>query len=340
MRVPIGSTVDPGEDPLGALGRGGSPAPASGSRRRWDVGPLIALAAMSLLAGCTRDEVEPPAPAPSSTASAAELIAMGQRAPRSDMTVLVGDFPDDRLPEDLVPFRARFTRDGAALVYVTDEGQMVRADVETGDVRTIATCSAPCDVSPDGDRLAQASPTASGLTIRDLPSGDESTIPTGTSGPVVPTWSPDGEWISVIDSRGIRVVGSDGGGVRELAVFERPLGPFSASSWSPDGRALAFVDSRGPRTGQWRFTLTTIAVDGSGRRHLRRLGRCFCLGMTPPAVSWSPDGDVIAFTTVRSTGDDSALPGNLWVIKPDGTDLQRVGPSSYNIVVAWRPAAP
>lgn len=340
MLVPMGSAFDPSDGPLGGHGRRGSSSSASRSRRRWDLGPLIAFAASTLLAACTLDEVEPPPPASSSTATAAELVAMGQGTPRTRISVLVGDFPDDRLPEDLVPFRARFTRDGGALVYVTNEEQMVSADVGTGDVRTITRCVSPCDVSPDGDRLAQASRTGSGLTIRDLASGEESTILTGMSGPVVPTWSPDGDWISVVDSRGILVIGSDGGGMRRLAVFKRPLGPISAPSWAPDGRTLAFVDSRGPHTGQWRFTLTTIAVDGSGRRDLRRLGRCLCLGMTPPVVSWSPDGDVIAFTTVRGTGDDSAMPGDVWLIKPDGTNPQRVGPSSYNIVLVWRPAAP
>ena len=95
------------------------------------------------------------------------------------------------------------------------------------------------------------------------------------------------------------IVGADGGARRRLT---RARGWHGSPSWSPDGRRLVYAAGCG---------LETIAHDGSRRRTLLgRDQRC------PTAVSWSPQGNLIAFAA--HAGDPG--PSTIETIDPSGSD--------------------
>jgi hypothetical protein len=83
----------------------------------------------------------------------------------------------------------------------------------------------------------------------------------------------------------------------------------------------------------------TVRADGTGLHALRELGRCYCVGIAPPAVAWSPDGRQIAVTVIASTGRSvtDAESGGLYSIRPDGTGWTPQGSSTGVTYLAWQP---
>ncbi|BFG23787.1 hypothetical protein CerSpe_100630 [Prunus speciosa] len=87
-------------------------------------------------------------------------------------------------------------------------------------------------------------------------------------------------------------------------------------SCSPDGKSLVF---RSGRTGHKNLYIIE-AVNGEFNGDARRLTEGQCIDTMP---SWSPKGDLIAFSSNRHNPDDVAVFG-IYVIKPDGSGLRRV----------------
>jgi Tol biopolymer transport system component len=146
-----------------------------------------------------------------------------------------------------------------------------------------------------------------------------------------PAWSPDGkrlaffwsygklkqvrgeEWIEV---GAIGVMDQDGANPRQLTQRRRPTTSEDHDPvWSPDGKRIAFMrwnSTASPANGRAIFV-----VDADGT-HVRRLTPWRLEAGDHP--DWSPDGRRILFRS----GVSSYTRSNLWTIRPDGSDLERL----------------
>ena len=137
------------------------------------------------------------------------------------------------------------------------------------------------------------------------PDGTDARILVGGPGEQVdPAWSADGSKLAYVhfthDSAAhIRVLNLANGTTADLG---EGFGP----SWSPTGDEIVFVDQG----------ITIMDADGTDRRVIDSEG-----GGTNPA--WSPDGDRIVF--YDDVRDGMVDEGGLWLISPEGGEVQRVG---------------
>jgi Tol biopolymer transport system component len=146
-----------------------------------------------------------------------------------------------------------------------------------------------------------------------------------------PAWSPDGTTIAY-DS-GLHgelwVMAADGSGARQLTT-DNDVFP----NWSPSGRQIAFtrygVDMKADRPASDTGThIWVINADGTGERQLT----------DGPSVelsgSWSPDGTMITFFRVGTTGGDAGI----WVINADGSGVRQIAtlPDDFTGNPAWSP---
>jgi len=135
---------------------------------------------------------------------------------------------------------------------------------------------------------------------------------------VDPVWSPDGERIAYQFSPSVRlgasraalrIVSADGGASRQITRYT--LGAGDHPDWSPDARWIAFRTHA--ETDGAPSDLEIIHPNGRGRRNLTHYGTS---GNTALSSSFSPDGRFIVFGA-----QDDAGPADLFVVRPDGTEL-------------------
>jgi Tol biopolymer transport system component len=153
-------------------------------------------------------------------------------------------------------------------------------------------------VFADAGHIGVINPDGSGLTqLTDGPYDSD------------PAWSPDGSEIAFITGGDdhVSVMKADGTGVRMVS----PL-PARTPAWSPDGKTLVFSAKEGQSA-----DIYTVGADGVGQR---RLTNNAAEDITP---SWMPDGRSILFGSNRGRG---VYNGDLWVMKPDGSNQRRLIP--------------
>jgi TolB protein len=145
-------------------------------------------------------------------------------------------------------------------------------------------------------------------------------------GEMSPAWYPDGariaftRWPDAAASEGgdgvaIWAMNADGSDLERLTY-----GPGLAdhAAWSPDGQHIAF--SRYV-TSKDAYAIFTMDPDVEEVRRIHAVtGAPY--GVSSSSPSWSPDGSRIAF--VRDENQNRPGDSNLYVIDPDGSDLQRV----------------
>jgi hypothetical protein len=257
------------------------------------------------------------------------------------------DIPLERLlpPSDADQFTSLlgFSPDGTGLRYYQGEGGLLReVDLDSGRRRTVWTCPDEpilCNgwavPSPDGHHVAHVTGFGNPrLEVTDLRTGDRLVLRGGYSGP--PVWSPDSSRLVMATPEGLTVIEVGRG------LSSRLLAPFGyrvpvSPSWSPDGTHLAYAEPRAAegRPRMTSFQLVVMDVATGDRRAIRDLGSCVCLSLWPPQVSWSPDGQLIATSTITSRS--LTVSGDVLVMHPDGSGVQKVGVNRNLATLVWQP---
>jgi TolB protein len=136
-----------------------------------------------------------------------------------------------------------------------------------------------------------------------------------------PAWSPDGRRIAFThvvppNSFDIWAVNADGSGLRQLTGEP---GSDNYPAWSPDGGSIVYSsDDRPKRNGLW-----IMGADGSDQRYLAAGGE----------PQWAP-GDWIVFDCDLQ---DPEQPGQVCVVRPNGSELARLPLGREAAFPNWRP---
>lgn len=167
-------------------------------------------------------------------------------------------------------------------------------------------------LSPDGQKLAYVTDESSGQSgvwVEEVGSAGATPRLLSSSG-IDPVWSPDSSMVSFVST-------TPGAKVGDSTAFESfvvrianasetyRIGPGNVT-WSPDSQWLAYHESLSGK-------LEVIRPDGSGRRVLVLES----VGLPPPspyaAMTWTPDGETIAYSQYRSIGDKSET--SIWSVE-------------------------
>jgi Tol biopolymer transport system component len=136
-----------------------------------------------------------------------------------------------------------------------------------------------------------------------------------------PTWSPDGQWIAfgvggffgARDSQPAKVMLVRSDGSQQTRELTSGLPNAGFPSYSPDGTRIAYrIWGERDGTPQYGIRVMTLA-DGSVKTLTTEMDNF---------PSWSPAGDLIAFT--RRIGGTDDYDYDIFTIRPDGTNVKRL----------------
>ncbi|MDE2795882.1 MAG: CehA/McbA family metallohydrolase [Gemmatimonadota bacterium] len=157
----------------------------------------------------------------------------------------------------------------------------------TKSTRIIAAVLTAISTAPAlGQATAQAperSPVLRYASLNGNIRGELHMLPPVSTGPMSPTWSPDGEWIAFAMAGDIWRVPAEGGTAEQLT-----RGPWYhfEPDWSPDGSRIAMTVEAGAG-----LAIAVLEVDGGEVTHLAVGGG---VGVQP---AWGPEGRFLYFAT-------------------------------------------
>jgi dipeptidyl aminopeptidase/acylaminoacyl peptidase len=228
------------------------------------------------------------------------------------------------------------------------------------------------EISPSGTHVAYAvvhnndpgRPYAV-LTILNLQTGREHTLPRGSSNP---RWAPDGRRLAYLgsgpDGAGLMVGEADGSGARLIAPIEDTNHPLpsagSSLSWAPDGRRIAFVSATpGPESAEangdpmviTRYLYKPTAGEGltrfndNRRTHLfvadigtRQVTQLTDGGSYEHSIDWAPAGDDILFVSNREADADKIFNYDIFTVSARTRQTRRLTATrSAEYAPAWSP---
>jgi dipeptidyl aminopeptidase/acylaminoacyl peptidase len=255
-------------------------------------------------------------------------------------------------------------------------------DVEKGETSVVSVSPADqLEWSPDGRKLAFRSRTAvaepnqepdTKLLIAHLDGSIETEVPTTTSRPRSPAWSPDGRWIAIggnplalydaadgqagptfpvsmvsaywsIDSSRLLVGSNDGLQFVDVDSGDMHVVSHSSSfAWSEEHDRLAIRGSRREEDGRVAGDLLVLSETDLTQRLLAIAPAGFSYG----PIAWSPDGEhlLVRFSAVRGPGheDTQDTPAEIRIINVDGSEERTIVRGSawgMTLDAAWRPRA-
>jgi Tol biopolymer transport system component len=142
-------------------------------------------------------------------------------------------------------------------------------------------------------------------------------------------WSPDGAQIAYAHDTRIHLV--DPAGINDrILPFQSDSAYTSGPEWSPDGTRIAF-QTYGVTDAFPRDVPYVMNADGTG-----------VIALAPgiqvnSSVDWSSDGQFLGFTGFASQADVDANLSQLYVVRPDGSDLHPITEKAAICCFEWRP---
>lgn len=214
---------------------------------------------------------------------------------------------------------ARFSPDGQSVAYsqygfgALGEQALLGIGLASRDAQHITELTHALEIfgawSPSGKRMAyvQVSGEQTFISVMRADGSDRHALAEGTS-PL--RWSPDGNWLSFISSKGansIHIVRTDGTGEMLVTV---DLGS-AEYAWLPDSRHISFV-SLPP------YYVKVIDIDTLEVETITSVGASY---KTAPA--WSPDGAQVAFIGVDAASTPLDLE-DIYLVNRDGSGQARL----------------
>ena len=201
--------------------------------------------------------------------------------------------------------------------FVFESSRLTRLTLRIGNVISPT-------FSPDGKKILFANRAGEGPTslwTMDITGENANILYAGPNTIVAADWSPDGKTIAFAmavngpDDYEIFLMGVDGTNVQQLTYGLPGIG--GSIDWSPDGKSLLIY--AGP-TGDKNIFLINVQQETAAQ---------LTNGGNNAASSFSPDGQWIAFNSLRNNGQ-----ADIFIMRPDGTDLRQV---TDNPEPDWQP---
>ncbi len=225
-------------------------------------------------------------------------------------------------------FYASLSPDGQEVVFSSNRSgrfEIYSVDIHGNNLtkltNNIGSLYAP-EISPDGKTIVFTNHVNNrqSLWVMDRDGSNPHILTSGNLSEIDGSWSSDGSELAFVSDRSgsnqLYTMDSNGGSAFQVTN----LGDMGGrNDWSPDGSQLTFY--AGPGKPTWDRNIYVINANGTGMTKLTNGGDN--LGPT-----WSPDGNWIAFTTIR-TGNNE-----IFIMRPDGTGLVNL---TSNTRSDWQP---